>query len=44
MFYEYMWQKFFMTGSILDYIIFREVESDIAKCSQEEEPKVTAMV
>ncbi len=29
MFYEYMWQKFFMTGNILDYIIFREVEDDI---------------
>ena len=44
MFYEYMWQIFFMTGSILDYIIFREVESDMIDCYQENEPKVTAMV
>ena len=29
MFYEYMWQKFFMTGNILDYIIFREMENEI---------------
>ncbi len=37
MFYEYMWQKFFMTGNILDYIIFREVENDIEDFEQLQE-------
>ncbi len=44
MFYEYMWQKFFMTGSVLDYIIFREVESDIAECNDDEPAKVPLTV
>ena len=44
MFYEYMWQKFFMTGSILDYIIFREVEDDITDFDEESAARVTLTV